>query len=97
MKQFKIAFAAIFFLKLTIVYAQTATPPAECHRRCTTLAFEEPEYTNEKFKAKLKAIQERKKGETNPEKLKELEDIEKSEMDDLKDSLDRMCRKICKY
>lgn len=93
----KIAFIFAFLLTSNLAFAQTATPPEECHRRCTTLAFEEPEYTNEKFKAKLKAIQEKKKGETDPAKLKELEQIEKDEMDDLKDSLDRTCRKICKY
>lgn len=93
----KVVFILMALLKSTVTLAQNATPPAECHRRCTTLAFEEPEYTNDKFKAKLKAIQDKKKGELDPEKIKELEDVEKNEMDDLKDSLDRMCRKICKY
>lgn len=77
--------------------AQTPTTPAECYRRCTTLAFEDPELLSESYKEKIKKIQARKKQETDPLKIRELEEIEDAEMEKLKRSLAKTCTKICKY
>ncbi|MBC3916741.1 hypothetical protein H8L32_04580 [Undibacterium sp. CY18W] len=77
--------------------AQTATTPKECYRRCTTLPFEDPEATEDSFKEKLMKIQAKKKEETDPVKIKELDEAEKNEIERMKRSLTKICSKICKF
>ncbi|MES2324372.1 MAG: hypothetical protein V4633_19125 [Pseudomonadota bacterium] len=80
------------------VGAQTPTTPAECYKRCTTLAFEDPELLNNpRFNKKLKEIQAQKKEETEPSKIAELDEDEKAEVEKMKGKLVKSCSKICKY
>lgn len=87
----------LVLMPLLSVNAQTVTPPAECYRRCTTLAFEEPELANEKFIAKLNSIREQKKLETDSQKLKRLNEEEDMEKEKLEIFLAKTCKKVCKY
>lgn len=92
----RILLLASIFLTLNAT-AQSRTTPEVCYKRCTTLAFEEPELADDRFKAKFVKIQAKKKEETDPVKLKELEEAEKNEIERMKESLERSCTKICKY
>lgn len=92
----RILFLVGVFLALNAT-AQPRTTPEVCYKRCTTLAFEEPELVDDRFNAKLMKIRAKKKEETDPAKIKELEDAEKNEIERLKESLERTCSKTCKY
>jgi hypothetical protein len=82
----------------TLAIAQSKFSPQECYGRCTTtLASEDPASMPEKVTATLKAIQEKKKSETDPVKLKQLKKMEEDELENLKDATERMCSKICGY
>lgn len=77
--------------------AQTPTTPPVCYRICTTPDFDKSEIFNEEFIAKLRKIQAKKKEETDPGKISELAKEEETELDRLKRSLERTCKKICNY
>lgn len=77
--------------------AQTPTTPPVCYRICTTPDFDDSENFNEEFIAKLRKIQAKKKAETDPGKISELAKEEENELDRLKRSLQRTCKKICNY
>ncbi|MBV7537503.1 hypothetical protein KW842_17180 [Duganella sp. sic0402] len=93
----KIVFALVLLFNSTLTIAQSKFSPQECYSRCTTSAAEEPFSMPEKVTAALKAIQEKKKSESDPAKLKQLEKMEEEELENLKDAMERMCSKICGY
>ena len=92
----RILLLAGVFLTLNAT-AQSRTTPEVCYKRCATMPLEDPEAFNDTFKAKLMKIQAKKKEETDPEKIKGLEEAEKNEIERLKESLERTCSKLCKY
>lgn len=92
----RIFLAATIFLALN-AGAQTRTTPEVCYKRCTAIRFDDPEAINDRFRAKLVKIQAKKKEETDPEKIKELEEAEKNEIERLKESLERTCDKMCSF
>ena len=77
--------------------AQTATTPQVCYSRCIKPDFDDSENFNEEFIAKLRKIQAKKKEETDPGKISELAKEEETELDRLKRSLLRSCKKACSY
>lgn len=72
--------------------------PEACYKKCTTLAFEEPDALLGRYAEKMKriqALQKQQQVEQDGEKLKTLRAAEQEETESLKDALDRSCSKMC--
>ncbi|GGC78946.1 hypothetical protein GCM10011396_27690 [Undibacterium terreum] len=92
----RILFLMSIFLTLNAT-AQPRTSPEVCYQRCTTVPLDEPDSYTEGFTAKLKKIQAMKKDETDPEKLKKLDEAEKNEIEKLRNTIERSCSKFCHF
>jgi hypothetical protein len=74
------------------------TTKQECNRRCHASDFAFPALpATVKHKERLLRIQEQRKNETDPEKLKALAKAEEEEMDIRKDDIGQMCRSMCRH
>lgn len=72
--------------------------PAACYKKCTTLAFEEPEALHGRSAEKMKriqALQKQQQVEQDRDKLRTLREAEEAETESLKDALDKSCSKMC--
>ncbi|HBZ07737.1 MAG TPA: hypothetical protein DEP03_15685 [Massilia sp.] len=72
--------------------------PAACYKKCTTLAFEEPDALRGRYAEKMKKIQDLQKQqrvEQDSAKLKTLRDAEAAETESLKDAFEKNCSKMC--
>jgi hypothetical protein len=78
-------------------YGQNSNFPAECYKRCTGISFEDTELVKDEIRAKLNKIRATKKAETDPVKIKELDEDEKMEIEKIEERLEKSCRKNCKY
>lgn len=92
----------LFLLASTLsVHAAAQLQPTtkqECTRRCNADSAEFPTHpVTIKHKERLRRIQEQRRNETDPEKLKQLAKAEEEEMDIRKDDIDMMCRTMCRH
>ncbi|WP_188569097.1 hypothetical protein [Undibacterium terreum] len=87
---------ASIFLSLDVA-AQTPTTPPVCYRRCNDVPLKQPEEMDSNFFASVRKIQEKKKSETDPAKIQELDEAEKEAMDRILGKHRKFCSKLCKY
>lgn len=72
--------------------------PAGCHKKCTSLAFDEPDALRGRYAEKMNKIrdlQKQQQVEQDREKLKTLREAEEAETESLKNALDRNCSRMC--
>lgn len=94
-KSWTLFLTSIFFM--LNASAQTPTTPPVCYSRCNAVPIKQPEEMIPSYFASVRKIQEQKKNETDPAKIKELEEAEQEEMDRIMEKRRKFCSKLCKY
>jgi hypothetical protein len=95
MKKHWVVLILAAFLPLAATAQLMPRPKQECEKRCSHIEFEANPKTAQ-FHEKMKQLAAKKANESDPEKLKAIQEDEEDELAKRSDFVEKLCRHICR-